>query len=198
VKTALLISGGIDSIALAYWARPAIGITLDYGQLAARTESQAAAQVCRELGIEHIAPKIDCSQLGSGDLVGGSPLSVAPVSEWWPYRNQLLVTLAGAALLPHGVERILLGTVAGDAAHADGTRAFIEVLSALMQLQEGGMSVAAPAIDLSSVALVQVSEVPIELLSWAHSCHVSDFACGRCRGCLKHYTTMRDLGFKAY
>ena len=198
MKKAILISGGIDSIALTYWIRPAIGITLDYGQLAAQTETQAAAQVCRELEIEHIALKIDCSKLGSCDLAGGSPLSVAPVSEWWPYRNQLLVTLAGAALLQHGVGQILLGTVASDASHADGTPVFIEALSALMQLQEGHMSVAAPAIELSSVALVQTSEIPIELLSWAHSCHVSNFACGRCRGCLKHYTTMRDLGFKAY
>ena len=32
---ALLLSGGMDSIALAFWKRPEIAITIDYGQRAA-------------------------------------------------------------------------------------------------------------------------------------------------------------------
>ncbi len=31
-KTAILLSGGMDSIALAYWKRPELAITINYGQ----------------------------------------------------------------------------------------------------------------------------------------------------------------------
>jgi 7-cyano-7-deazaguanine synthase len=33
------------------------------------------------------------------------------------------------------------------------------------------------------------------VLAWAHSCHISDFACGQCRGCVKHYKTWEALGW---
>jgi len=33
---AILLSGGLDSIALAYWLRPQIAVTIDYGQRPAR------------------------------------------------------------------------------------------------------------------------------------------------------------------
>ena len=35
---AILLSGGMDSIALAYWKKPAHSITIDYGQKAANAE----------------------------------------------------------------------------------------------------------------------------------------------------------------
>lgn len=196
--TGILISGGIDSIALTHWIRPDVGITIDYGQKSARTETGAAAEVCAALGIEHVAVAVDFSSLGSGDLVGTAPLAIAPVSEWWPYRNQLLVTVAAAALVPRGVSRLAIGCVATDGIHVDGTAAFIAALSTVLNLQEGHLSLDAPAIHLTSVQLVQQSGVPIEILSWAHSCHVADYACGRCRGCIKHYTTFRDLGLRPY
>ena len=66
-KKAILLSGGMDSIALAYWLRPEIAITLDYGQRAAEAEIKAAAKVAGALGIEHSVISVDCSALGSGD-----------------------------------------------------------------------------------------------------------------------------------
>jgi 7-cyano-7-deazaguanine synthase len=195
---ALLLSGGTDSIALAYWRRPGIAITLDYGQKPAQAEIDAAGAVCAALDIEHDVVKVDCGSIGSGDLVGTAPLEIAPASEWWPYRNQLLVTLAGARLAGRGVSALLLGTVASDAVHADGTEPFVKALSHLMELQEGHLRVEAPAIRLSSAALVRQSAVPIEVLAWAHSCHVANFACGFCRGCAKHFETMKELGIGPY
>lgn len=52
MKTALLLSGGMDSLAIAWWKRPDIAITLDYGQEAADAEKRASAAVCAQLGIE--------------------------------------------------------------------------------------------------------------------------------------------------
>lgn len=197
-KSGILLSGGMDSVALAYWKRPTIAITIDYGQRPAKAELQASSAVCHVLGIEHKIISIDCSCIGSGDLAGTAALSCASASEWWPYRNQLLVTFAAAALLSRGVDTLLVATVAPDRQHADGSPQFIAQLSELMALQEGGVRVEAPAIDMSSAELVRTSNVPIEVLAWAHSCHVANFACGRCRGCAKHFATMGALGFGPY
>lgn len=194
----VLLSGGVDSIALTFWKRPDIAFTIDYGQAPADAELQAAAEVCRELRIEHEVLRIDCSSLGSGDLANAPALAMAPVPEWWPFRNQLLITIAGARAVARDVGRLLLGTVVTDRVHADGGPAFLAALSSLMEMQEGGIRVEAPALDLSSAALVRESGVPPGLLAWAHSCHVGNLACGRCRGCAKHFTTMRELGRDPY
>jgi 7-cyano-7-deazaguanine synthase len=195
---ALLFSGGTDSISLAYWKRPRLAITIDYGQRPARSEIQAARAVCATLGLEHDIVKVDCSSIGSGDLAGMPALGIAPVSEWWPYRNQLLVTLAAARLVGKGYEVLWLGTVASDAVHVDGTAEFVAALSRLTELQEGHLRVDAPAIRLSSPALVRQSGVTMDVLAWAHSCHVADFACGMCRGCAKHFETMKEIGVGPY
>lgn len=49
MKTALLLSGGMDSISIAWWKRPDIAITLDYGQRAAEAEIKAASATCSDL-----------------------------------------------------------------------------------------------------------------------------------------------------
>ena len=66
--TALLLSGGIDSISILYWKKPKFALTIDYGQNSANAEKKAAEYACKQLGIEHHILSIDCSILGSGDL----------------------------------------------------------------------------------------------------------------------------------
>lgn len=195
---AVLLSGGMDSIALAFWQRPEIAITVDYGQRAAEAEIAAAGQVAAELDMRHEVVRVDCSALGSGDMAGCDPLAAAPVSEWWPYRNQLLITLAGMRGIALGVTELLLGSVASDGQHADGRPEFYAAADGLMRLQEGGVRVVAPALTMTTADLVRRSGVPRSLLAWAHSCHVGDVACGSCRGCVKHYHVNDELFQDAY
>ncbi|WNG60924.1 7-cyano-7-deazaguanine synthase [Archangium gephyra] len=198
MKTALLLSGGMDSIAIAWWRRPELAITVDYGQRPALAELRAAASAAEAMGIEHLTVKADLSALGSGDMAGAEPLSLAPVTEWWPFRNQMLVTLAAMKAVAHGVQRLLIGTLKTDGLHADGRPDFVTTLDALLRLQEGGLRLEAPAIALTSAELIRTSNIPMEVLAWAHSCHVGIHACGRCRGCQKHYQTLAELGVDPY
>lgn len=193
MRTALLLSGGMDSLSIAWWRRPDVAITLDYGQVAAPAEIEASRQVCRELDIEHHVLDVDCSALGSGDMAGAPASALAPATEWWPYRNQLLVTLAAMKAIGLGVRHLLIGTVASDDAHADGTRGFVDRLSALLAMQEGGMTLEAPAIELTTVGLIRVAGVPPPFLAWAHSCHRATVACGACRGCNKYFEVLHDI-----
>lgn len=192
---ALLLSGGMDSIALAFWKRPELAFTVDYGQAPSSAEIAAARQICDELGIGHHVIRVDCSSLGSGDMANTKPLDIAPVPEWWPFRNQLLLTLAGMRAVSLGVRILMVGSVASDGVHADGRAEFFSAINTLMRLQEGTIRVEAPALCMTTAELVERSGIPRSLLAWAHSCHVSPLACGACRGCVKHYeVTMQVYG----
>lgn len=193
-KQGILLSGGMDSIALAFWKKPSYSFTVDYGQRAANAEIQAALQVSNYLGIEHHVIRVNCSQLGSGDMSNTSPLSLAPVSEWWPYRNQLLLTLVAMKSVTLGVEKLLVGSVSTDALHKDGTQAFYSKVSDLLEYQEGNVIVECPAIDLTTVELVRKSKIPYSLLLWSHSCHTSNEPCMNCNGCNKHLYVRQQLG----
>ena len=158
----------------------------------------AAGAVCKVLEIPLRVLHVDCRELGSGDMAGGTPSPLAPVPEWWPFRNQLLITFAGAAAISDRIELLLVGSVRTDSSHADGRAEFFEQISRLLALQEGSIKVEAPAINLSSIELVRLARIPFALLAWSHSCHVSPLACGRCRGCTKHALTMLELGYGDY
>lgn len=193
MRTALLLSGGMDSICIAWWKRPDVAITIDYGQLAAKAELQASRTICNVLKIEHHIISIDCRALGSGDMAGGQADLNAPASDWWPYRNQLLATLAAMKAIALGVDCLWLGTVKSDGSHRDGTPQFVEALDRLLGMQEGAMQIQAPAIDLSTAELARHSQIPLDQLAWAHSCHKANVACAQCRGCNKYFEVLEEL-----
>lgn len=198
MKTALLLSGGMDSVAIAWWRKPDVAITINYGQKPAEAEVRASAAVASALGMDHEVIRCDLSALGSGDMAGGPPLAVAPVPEWWPFRNQMLLTIAAMKAVSLGAGKLLIGCLSTDGQHADGRAEFIAAMNGVFAIQEGGISVEAPAIGLAAADLVKASGIPFEVLAWAHSCHRANEACGVCRGCLKHYETMQALGYDAY
>lgn len=194
----VLLSGGLDSTALTWWLRPSIAFTIDYGQASAKGEVRAAAAVCAEARVAHEIISINCADLGSGDLAGRAALPIAPMPEWWPYRNQLLVTLAAMRAIALGIDCLVTGSVSSDNEHADGTEAFYRALDRVMHLQEGGIRIQAPAVSLDSVALIRRSGIPRSVLAWAHSCHTSEYACGSCRGCRKHFIVTGALWGEGY
>jgi len=198
MSEALLLSGGMDSVCIAFWRRPKYAITIDYGQKPAAGELRAAAAVAEALGLEHFVLRADLSALGSGDLAGSAALPVAEVPEWWPFRNQMLITLAAMKAVALEAGSLLIGALATDGRHIDGRPEFVERMGELLAMQEGGLRLKAPAIAMTAAELVRASGIPDEVLAWAHSCHVSEYACGGCRGCLKHYETMLELGRTPY
>lgn len=193
MRTALLLSGGMDSLSIAWWKRPELAITIDYGQLPAEAEVAAAKAVCKRLNIEHHIIRVDCRSLGSGDMAGEAANEHAPASDWWPYRNQMLLTFAAMKAIVLKADVLYIGTVRSDSSHLDGTPQFVEAIDALVAMQEGGLRIEAPAIGLSTAELVRLGEVPDHFLAWAHSCHRANVACGSCRGCNKYLEVLHGL-----
>ncbi len=119
-------------------------------------------------------------------LPTGPPLSASSnAAEFWPYRNQMLVTLAATAFAATPLTEILVGTVVGDDAHPDGTVDFVNALDRLVCLQ-AGVCVVAPAFVVSTLDLTRKAAVPRSVLGWTFSCHTGEWACGSCRGFNKH------------
>lgn len=193
-KTGILLSGGMDSISLAYWKRPFYAFTINYGQKSAIAEIHAASQIAKYLQMEHYVIDIDCSCLGTGDLSDHEQLSIAPASEWWPYRNQLLITFACMKGISLGLEKLIVGSVKTDSFHIDGSSLFYEKINDLVKLQEGNIEIECPALSMSTIDLIKISEIPFSLLRWAHSCHTSNEPCMRCNGCRKYLYVMQELG----
>ena len=120
-----------------------------------------------------------------------SPSAKAP--EFWPFRNQMLITLAAMTFADRSPLEILIGTVATDTIHPDGSPAFIDTMNATLSSQ-GRVTLRAPAIGLTGAQLVERADLPTEILGWTFSCHTGEWACGQCRGCAKHNDIKRQFG----
>jgi 7-cyano-7-deazaguanine synthase len=192
---ALLLSGGVDSSALAFAAKPDIALGIDYGQVAAVAELEAAAFVASKAGIQFESLQVSARSLGGGSMSGMKVSDAAPCPEFWPFRNQFILTLAAMACHQRGVTSLLFGAVKSDGDwHRDGSSEFFRLLSNILGYQEGGMSISVPAIEVSTTDLVLSSGIPRDVLAATHSCHVSNLACGQCRGCAKREGVFYDLG----
>lgn len=194
VKTGILLSGGMDSMCIAYWKKPDLAFVVDYGQRCAEAEINSAKYVAKEIGIELSVIRVDCSSLGSGLLSGNDMLDMSPSEEWWPYRNQLLVTLACMKGISMGLGKLYVGSIATDSMHKDGTLDFYDKLSTVMEYQEGNIKIEMPAYNMNALDLIRISEIPYYMLLHSHSCHVSNTPCLSCPGCKKNIYIRQQLG----
>lgn len=182
----LLLSGGQDSVAIAYWKRPAHALTVNYGQVAFSKELEISRLVCDELGIiHHQFPTPlgkNCIQFGGG-------------ANWVPFRNQFLATIAASYFMSIGVQKILVGHVKDDTQFLDCSAKFAKKMNELLSIQEGGMSYSAPATEIKTAELVKISGMPKRVLAQTHSCNLSAIPCGECSSCKKHSDVLTELGW---
>lgn len=194
MTTALLLSGGMESTALAYWKRPELAYTIDYGHASAKAEVLAASRVCEDIGIKHAIIVVNLSGLGAGLLAGRSRTALSKNEEWWPFRNQMLLTIAGMHAVQEGVEKLLIGTVLSDARHADGKPRFVEGINTVMSQQEGRLKVSAPALRMTAEQLLRRSKTPPAIILRTFSCHRGNEHCCHCPGCKKRAESLARMG----
>ncbi len=157
--------------------------TASIGRDVAHTGGRGAgpAAICQALSLT-LTLTLDLGGLGGGLLKDELAVPSAPSPEWWPYRNQILVTAAASVALQAGLSQVIAGTVAGDGArHIDGRPAFYHALDRLISMQEGGTRVHAPSIGETSAELIRRSGLTEDVLGWTVSCHRASFPCGDCQ-----------------
>ena len=182
----LLLSGGLDSAAIAAIEQPAQAVFVDYGQVAAEAERSAAHAVAGYLDIELKETSVNLASLGSGTLTGTEPVSHAPTPEWFPFRNQFLATIGAAHAAQQDLKAVILGLVEGDEErHADNTARFMASINKLVSDQEQQIRVVAPYARTPSHELLIESNLPEEILRLTYSCYTGDGPCGECPGCLR-------------
>lgn len=192
-QTVLLLSGGLDSAALAVWIRPALTLFVDYGQKPRGAEARAARAVAAHLNLPFTSISLPLTDLGGGLMHDDTPLPGAPSPEWWPFRNQFLATAGAAVAVQHQLAKVALASVRGDGdRHVDGSKPFYDRLNAVMTIQEGGVQVAAPAIHLSTVELLRTVNAERSLIGWTVSCHRANQPCGDCPGCWKRELVLAE------
>ena len=191
--TVLLLSGGLDSAALAAWIRPALTVFVDYGQKPRDAEARAARAVATHLELPFTSVALPLGDLGGGLMHDDAPMPGAPSPEWWPFRNQFLATAGAAVAVGQNLTRVVLASVRGDGdRHVDGSKPFYDQLDAVMSMQEGGVRVAAPAIHLSTVELLRAASAKRSLIGWTVSCHRASQPCGDCPGCWKRELVLAE------
>lgn len=191
--TVLLLSGGLDSAALALMIRPALTVFVDYGQKPRHAESRAAGAVAAHLSLPFITVRLPLADLGGGLMHDDEPMPNAPSPEWWPFRNQFLATAGAAVAVRHGLGEVALASVRGDGErHVDGSLHFYTQLNTLMQMQEGGVRVIAPAIHMSTLELLREVRAERSLIGWTVSCHRANDPCGECPGCWKRELVLTE------
>ena len=181
----LLFSGGVESTCLAYTLRPDLLLTVDYGQISALGEIRSSSYLAKKFGLAHAVLTINARDLGVGELAGQKPLDTLSPPETWPFRNQLLITVAAMRYVREGYDEIIIGTVSTDSAHADGTQKFISAMQAVLQSQFPMLRLTAPAIGHDTLALLKASGLSRDCLGWTFSCYRGPVACGQCSGCFK-------------
>jgi 7-cyano-7-deazaguanine synthase len=205
VPALVLLSGGLDStVAAALFASRSgpvrLGLCVDYGQRAARREAEAAQAVGRALGFPVMLAALPLL----GEITGTAlvrrdvPLPTpepsrldadAPASAdavWVPNRNGVLVNLAAAVAEAGGLDVVVVGFNAEEAAtFPDNSARFVDNLNAaLRDSTRGAVRVEAPLLRLDKAqALAEGRRVgaPVHL---AWSCYEGGEApCGRCESC---------------
>lgn len=192
-KSCILLSGGLESTAIAYLERPEYAITIDYGQICAKSEIRASKKICDELELKHHVLKCDISNLGFGELFKKHTSELNQFVDWMPFRNQFILTLGCIECVKLNSNKLLIGTVTDDNIYSDGKAIFFEKFNELLSLQEGSIEIVTPGLQLSSIELLLKSNINIDLLMWTHSCTRSEFSCGECRSCLKRETIITNL-----
>ncbi|HXL18370.1 MAG TPA: 7-cyano-7-deazaguanine synthase, partial [Streptosporangiaceae bacterium] len=162
-----IVSGGLDSTALAYWLRESSDrltlLSFDYGQRHCR-ELDAARRVADRLGTEHELVDLRCL----GRLLSGSALTDAdaevPEGHYTdatmkatvvPNRNAIMLDVATGVVVSRAADAVAFGAHAGDhPIYPDCRPAFVRAYAELARVaNEGFLSprfrVLAPFLDMS-------------------------------------------------
>jgi len=205
VKCAVILSGGPDSVTVAYWAKSrgfdVHAVTFDYGQKA-KIEISRAQEIAEALGATHKA--IDLSRLseiyeGVTSLVDEDIEVTEEFSDpiIVPFRNGVFMAVTVAYAVGIGASHIFYGAHASDEPfYPDCRREFYEAFQEAARLgTETEMVIQSPFSDIPKSGIIRKAVelgVPLDR-TW--SCYLNGpIHCGRCESCNNRRNAFAEAG----
>lgn len=211
-KAVVIVSGGMDSTVLTYWARhegfTVSLVSFDYGQRHKR-ELIYASLLAKRLQVPHhivdLTSITDLLRASDSSLVSDAPVpeghySAATMAKTVvPNRNAIMLSIAYGHAVAIGATKVLTGVHAGDhAVYPDCRPEFITSLTSALQLGNEGFGrpeILAPFVFLTKSDIAtygMILNVPFEL-TW--SCYNGrDKHCGRCGTCVERLEALHMAG----
>lgn len=208
-KAIVVLSGGMDSASLLYWAklaahRFATAVSVNYGQRHVK-ELECASQLCSNLRVEHqvvdlsaIKPLLINNAL-TDDVKVPNGHFADPIMKQTvvPNRNMIILSVAVAAACARDATVVLYGAHCGDhPIYPDCRREFVQALDKAAQLcWHHEIHIEAPFVNKTKTEVARIGAdlgVPFKD-TW--SCYNGrDLHCGKCGTCVERKEAFTDSG----
>lgn len=212
------LSGGMDSTTLLKWAIDKYGkgnvhaVLFNYGQKH-KTELDQAMLICAWLEVSFDLLQLPLIFAGAGSTLVDASTQVEIVGSYEelaarygsqptvvPNRNMNFLAMATTIALTKGLNRVLIGAHAGDAAnyhYPDCRPAFNGAMAAAIDLAtEGQVSLEAPFNWMDKGEIVSLAYRILAPLELSQSCYNGRRpACGKCATCLERINAFNEAGF---
>lgn len=209
MKTLVLLSGGMDSTAALYWARrrhEVVGaVSFDYGSKHNAREIALAVWHCIELGVPHDTIELpfvnalfqsDLLQSG-GEIPEGHYEAETMKRTVVPFRNGIMLAIAGGLAESRGAEALVIAAHAGDhAIYPDCREPFMQAMAgALREGTYARLELLRPFIDLDKAAIARAGQDLGVDFGKTWSCYKGgDLHCGRCGTCVERREAFAQAG----
>ena len=207
MDSAIIVSGGMDSITLLYeWKeRIALGISFDYGSNHNAKEIPFAKMHCERLGIRHITiPLAFIHQYFKSSLLEGAEAipeghytDESMKSTVVPFRNGIMLAIAVGVAESRGLKNVLIANHSGDhAIYPDCRGEFIEAFDASTQAGTyEGVRIMAPYTYLSKTEIAKRGKEMGIRYEETWSCYKGgERHCGICGTCVERKEALREAG----
>lgn len=205
--SAIIVSGGMDSITMLYEYKDIIGlaITFDYGSNHAEKEISYAKLHCEKLGVEHIIIplKFIHTYFKSSLLEGAEAIPEGHYADKnmkstvVPFRNGIMLSIACGLAESYGLKRVMIANHSGDhAIYPDCRATFINSMSEAMSYGTyEHISIYAPYTGITKSDIARHGkELGIDY-SKTWSCYKGgDKHCGKCGTCVERKEALHDAG----
>jgi 7-cyano-7-deazaguanine synthase len=200
MKTVVLLSGGMDSVAAFYDARShhdvVAAISFDYGAKHNHKEIPFAAYHCRKFKVEHRVIDLDfVGDLFKSDLLkSGGAIPDGHYEEETmkstvvPFRNGIMLSIAAGFAESRGASGLVIAALAGDhAIYPDCREEFMKSMAEAIQLGTyAGIALLRPFISMTKADIASRGRALGVDFSQTWSCYKGGaLHCGACGTCVE-------------
>lgn len=207
--SAIIVSGGMDSITLLYDKKDeiALGISFDYGSNHNAREIPFAQMHCERLGIKHIIINLDfmhryfkSSLLDGADAIPEGHYEADNMkSTVVPFRNGIMLSIATGIAESHNLKKVLIANHGGDhTIYPDCRPEFIHAIDKAARYGTFiNVGVSAPYTDITKSQIASIGKrLGIDYReTW--SCYKGGVVhCGRCGTCIERKEALAEAGIE--